>query len=472
MPVDANLHTTPELALHPRTKPLGVLRSLQFKATVVLVAVILLVTAMAAGHLTKFSVKLAQQDREAHVTSLAATLALASSRDVAVGQTGHLHLLADEAADGDPLVYVVFTDPTGKVLAEARNARYALVVDRVVTSSTDAAPTAGIRVVHPLEDGPSIVSATYPIAPPPDAANQLTGEETGPVGYVLTGVVVDGWLRALLREVDFLVSLGIVVALAAIPLAYLVVHRIVAPIETLTHAIQRFTNGDWETRCPTGRQDEIGRLAEAFNRMADQHRRAHRRTAQLNVELEERVARRTAQLRELASRDPLTGLYNRRYFNDMLQRASAAARRHETNLACLMIDLDDFKQVNDTLGHGVGDELLRLTARTISGELRVEDVAARFGGDEFVVLLPHTTQDNARVLAKRIMVNFRQRLKDRFPGPRPSLTIGVASMDENVGDGVDALVRAADDALYEAKARGKDRIATIGTSEAVARGRS
>ena len=190
--------------------------------------------------------------------------------------------------------------------------------------------------------------------------------------------------------------------------------------------------------------------------MADEHQQAHQRLLELNAELEQRVAERTRQLRELASREPLTGLYNRRHFSEVLEQALAQALRHDTDLSCIMLDLDDFKQANDALGHSAGDEILLITTRSITSRLRSSDVAARYGGDEFVLLLPQTTADQARILAERIVELVGAEITSRFPEIETRISAGIASIRSlNLSDG-DSLVRAADSALYQAKLDGKN----------------
>jgi diguanylate cyclase (GGDEF)-like protein len=199
--------------------------------------------------------------------------------------------------------------------------------------------------------------------------------------------------------------------------------------------------------------------------MAEEIARKHGEILTLNNELEERVMERTAQLRELASREPLTGLYNRRHFSETLARRLSEAKRYGTELSLLMTDMDDFKTVNDSHGHQLGDELLMLAARTISRQLRAADVAARYGGDEFMILVPHSDASQAQALASRIIDHFHAECRAKYPQIRISLSVGIASITECNAASDDEFIRAADRALYEAKSLGKNRIvhgATIG----------
>src|SRR5213079_1880396 len=107
-------------------------------------------------------------------------------------------------------------------------------------------------------------------------------------------------------------------------------------------------------------------------------------------------------LEEVAATDPLTGLYNRRHFSQLIEQLFAESQRYENDLSCVMIDLDGYKQLNDTYGHQVGDQLLVMAGKVISANMRRMDVAARYGGDEFVLLLPQAASEEASHAAGRI----------------------------------------------------------------------
>jgi diguanylate cyclase (GGDEF)-like protein len=188
------------------------------------------------------------------------------------------------------------------------------------------------------------------------------------------------------------------------------------------------------------------------------NRRLEKELRLRNAELE----RLNVQLREMAARDSLTGLYNRRHFGELLVQLYAEARRYNTDLTCMMMDLDNFKRVNDALGHQTGDRLLQLTSRVIRESIRESDVAVRYGGDEFVVVLPRTMPSEAQSLAKRILIRFRQELLTMLPEASiATLSIGLASREQDQPPSADALVSLADEALYLAKAGGKDRIMVV-----------
>lgn len=160
-------------------------------------------------------------------------------------------------------------------------------------------------------------------------------------------------------------------------------------------------------------------------------------------------------LRALALTDALTGLPNRRYMQDRLEAEVERAARFHQPLAVLVIDVDDFKVVNDTWGHEKGDEVLAWVARFLVSQLRACDVASRTGGDEFVVLLPGTGREGAEALAQRIRMTLEQLRRGTGLGDHPvKLSIGQAALGPGTGDAT-SLLAAADRAMYHAKARGK-----------------
>lgn len=217
-------------------------------------------------------------------------------------------------------------------------------------------------------------------------------------------------------------------------------------------------------------ENELSKLEAAFNHMLhtlDVERRAHDASLDaLNKSLEIEVAKRTAEL-EAANRclehlvrtDPLTGAANRRHFFEQADIEISRARRAQVPLSLLMIDLDNFKRVNDSFGHAAGDEVLKNFVSAASGPLRAADLLARVGGEEFTVLLPETGLDGAHEVARRLLETIRQQAVD-FSGKaiRYTVSIGVATLgQEEVA--WEPFVARADAALYRAKADGRDCVA-------------
>ena len=172
-----------------------------------------------------------------------------------------------------------------------------------------------------------------------------------------------------------------------------------------------------------------------------------------------------AQLREQAIRDPLTGLYNRRYLEETLWRELDRAGREGHPLSILMVDVDHFKRLNDTYGHPAGDEVLRTLGRLLQHHARSSDIPCRYGGEEFVVVLPDMPLEAARMRAELVRQDFAD-LRIAFGGAElvATLSIGVSSYPGH-GNTADELIRAADLALYEAKQSGRNRVCYAKSSD-------
>ena len=164
-------------------------------------------------------------------------------------------------------------------------------------------------------------------------------------------------------------------------------------------------------------------------------------------------------LRTQAIRDPLTGLFNRRYMEETLERECARFNRLGTPISLIMMDLDHFKQFNDTFGHISGDTLLRQFGSWLKTQKRVEDIACRFGGEEFILILPGANLDIARKRAEQLRLGvkrLRGEQKDKFHH-QVSLSLGVAVFPDH-GSTVEEIITAADMAMYQAKKEGRDRV--------------
>jgi len=165
-------------------------------------------------------------------------------------------------------------------------------------------------------------------------------------------------------------------------------------------------------------------------------------------------------IRDMAMRDGLTGLYNRRAFDEQLRHALGREDRQKGRLGLVLLDIDHFKKLNDTFGHPAGDAVLRHTAHVVERHLRRADEAARFGGEEFALILPHTEEAGAVRLAERVQ-GAVEKAQLVFEGARLSVTVslGVAVWPTD-GQDEEALIAAADRALYAAKQAGRNRVAS------------
>jgi two-component system cell cycle response regulator len=175
------------------------------------------------------------------------------------------------------------------------------------------------------------------------------------------------------------------------------------------------------------------------------------------VTLQKALLASNARLEELSRTDPLTGIANRRAFEEELHERFEVARRYNRPLSLAMLDIDYFKDANDAYGHQAGDEVLRCVARVIRRGSRQSDVVARYGGEEFVVILPETQLFEALQFAEKIRAAVAAEDFGGMP-PRVTVSIGVATMGHTIFSTAGDLVAAADAALYRAKEKGRNRV--------------
>lgn len=171
-------------------------------------------------------------------------------------------------------------------------------------------------------------------------------------------------------------------------------------------------------------------------------------------------------LRNQAIRDPLTGLFNRRYMEESLEREIRRAIRHHSSVGVIMLDIDHFKQFNDTYGHTAGDALLQALGRLLQNSIRAEDIACRYGGEEFVLVLPDAGLEDTYRRAEQIRLRIRELTLEHHGQLLAPVTVsaGVAAAPDD-GDSVEVLISAVDLALYQAKARGRDCVAVASQRE-------
>ena len=212
-----------------------------------------------------------------------------------------------------------------------------------------------------------------------------------------------------------------------------------------------------------GRPDSVLSLAQDVTERV----RSQAALQEVNVKLKQRlddIHELQVQLREQVMRDPLTGMYNRRFLDDALPAEIARAIREQSPLALMMLDIDHFKRVNDTHGHQAGDEVLKKLADILRSEARRTDVACRYGGEEFVLLLPKMNLESARVRAERWRQMFAEMEVPVESGKlQCTLSVGIAVFPDH-GNSAEDLLRNGDRALYLAKALGRNRAVAYDTS--------
>lgn len=183
----------------------------------------------------------------------------------------------------------------------------------------------------------------------------------------------------------------------------------------------------------------------------------HQTVAKLR-DSENEVRQKAEQLHRLATRDPLTGCFNRRSFFDAFESLFQDAKRERLALSCIMTDVDHFKAINDNHGHAVGDEAIKFVAELLGSKSRSNDIVGRYGGEEFCILLPGLNREQTRVIAERIRIAVEQESAIRFASTlRFTASFGVSSLSDGAGNPKD-LIEQADQALYLAKRGGRNRI--------------
>ena len=209
------------------------------------------------------------------------------------------------------------------------------------------------------------------------------------------------------------------------------------------------------------KEKRAAELALANQELRYQNEEKEKRAAELVLADKETFQLRESEtlLREQSVRDPLTGLFNRRYMEETLIRELNRATRKQLPLGIIMLDIDHFKRLNDTYGHAGGDELLRRLGGFLQQHTRIADIACRYGGEEFILILPDASREVARERAehirqgiKHLRIPFQNRMLEIV-----TLSIGVAIFPMD-GSTLETVMKAADAALYQAKKAGRDRV--------------
>jgi diguanylate cyclase (GGDEF)-like protein len=312
---------------------------------------------------------------------------------------------------------------------------------------------------------------------PPAQAEEATLRELGPTvycmrklssalgGYMVVTVSAAGAYRPVEESRARLLKAGIPAVLVIFLLAYVLARGMLRPILLLSEGAQRVSAGDLDVHLPVRGRDELADLTSAFNDMARRVREGRDELAQTASALartNDQLEQAKERFRTQAITDGLTGLFNRRHFEDTLDEQIERAAAEGWPLSLLLLDLDHFKQYNDRWGHTEGDSELRRVAALVQRTVRSTDIAVRYGGEELAVLLPSCAKDQAVGVAEKVRqaVGSGTQRPSRF-GARTTVSVGVATFPED-GRVARGLVDTADAALYQAKALGRDRVVAAG----------
>jgi diguanylate cyclase (GGDEF)-like protein len=305
-----------------------------------------------------------------------------------------------------------------------------------VRESTDSTRRHAVSAVHPLEDSGWFVAIKVPF------------------GAAYSSLLV------LIRRV-LLIDLMTILLLSLV--AYNVTSTVLKPIDSLSVGARRVAEGQLDLEIPDpGTRDEIGVLVSAFNDMLQRVRTYQSEIKESNENLRtHNVKLRQANelLEQLSITDGLTKLHNHRFFQDQLTREIRRATRASSPLALLLVDIDDFKSLNDRFGHAAGDELLHGLALVMNAAVRSSDLLARYGGEEFAVLAPGTDQEGSYQLAEKLRTAIAESsfvLSDSMRLTRVTVSVGISQFKGDRKKFFDE----ADRALYSAKAAGKNCVMT------------
>jgi len=326
-------------------------------------------------------------------------------------------------------------------------------VEEFAAAIRAAAALARTRMARLEEPPPARYAQSAPAMAPPAAPEPApvviqTVERTATAPAERRTRVMIGALSAAVLALVFLISLA-------------TVRSIVRPIRTFMAVTARLAAGDLQARFSRGGTRELDALSVAFNHMAERLAAAHEATQEHKAHLELRVDERTRQLQHLAEHDPLTGLPNRRQLLSRLESSLSQAHDGHWQVGVFFLDLDNFKTINDSMGHAFGDQVLRQVAQRlveVTGEL---GFAARLGGDEFTIIChSRAGLEQLSSIGEALVVAFQRPLLVEGRELLVSVSVGVSVYPDHESS-PDALLRAADAALFQAKNLGRSRLSVF-----------
>jgi len=361
------------------------------------------------------------------------------------------------ATDGD-IAYLAVMDAARNIVAERRfSAPLAEMPLPALPADVGRLARGTTTSIDRALGGARYVELVAPVIP---------RDATAPAGFVRLGLSFERQAQNFRAQVlGALTVVGLLVVIAVIA-TLLLTRRLVAPMRRLMRAARAVGSGRLDVYVPAKSSDELGLLTHTFNHMTQRLAESQAEVGNYQKTLEEKVTLRTKELEvatahayKLAQHDILTGLPNRSLLNQRLKQILAQAVRDSLQVGCLFLDFDDFKRINDTLGHDAGDQLLQAIAQRLTKAVRESDTVARLGGDEFVIVLPQLAAEDGTVEVMAVISRIRESFKEPFhlSDQMPTLTcsIGVALYPGDAPDAV-TLIKQADTAMYAAKESGRN----------------
>ncbi len=271
------------------------------------------------------------------------------------------------------------------------------------------------------------------------------------LGYAYVKLQKEVITNAKKKTLKRIIPLGILITIFSLMISIPIAFLLTRPILKLNQMAQEFGKGNFNVRVKVSSKDEIGSLAQTFNKMSE-------RIKNLFMKLKEKHEMLQRVLKE-ATEDGLTGLFVYRHFMRLLEGSIEIANKYGIPLSLIMIDIDDFKKINDTYGHEKGNEVLKKVAKVISEHIRKEkDIAGRYGGEEFSVLLEETDKNTAIEIAEKL----RKRVENEFKNDL-NVTISLGVTTSRNPENSKKIIEIADKALYISKREGKNRVTFLET---------
>ncbi|MFH1531335.1 MAG: diguanylate cyclase [Pseudomonadota bacterium] len=371
--------------------------------------------------------------------------------------------------------FVAVLDQDRRIMAHTDQSRYGAMLDD--RFSQDALESSEPLVHRETRDGQDLLLVSMPVS------TALPGLPGIRWGTLIAGMGLERAHREISRLIWRVLLLLVIVIAAAAGITVLVLnHQLVRPVGELAGVARRFAAGSMEARVRVRGSGELALLGETYNDMAgriesytrsledkvrERTRDLEEANAKLNKAMDD-IRHANRRLEELATTDGLTGLFNHRHFKGLLEVEVSRSKRLDFPTSLVMLDVDHFKQYNDTHGHPAGDLVLRDLSELLRSRLRGTDVPCRYGGEEFAVILLDTGKQMAMAVAEEI----RSRIEatpfegqESQPGGSLTVSIGVATFPEDAEDQT-ALLRAADEALYAAKRGGRNQVVNAGARAA------
>lgn len=302
----------------------------------------------------------------------------------------------------------------------------------------------------------------------PDYIEQPVLASTRYIGQLDWGLVVkinESEVNELVQETTKVIYLlEVLILILAVVVGFSVSLYVSTPLEKLIAHTDEVATGKLVQYSGGNSLKEVKELTEHFNYMIAALKDMNDNLNQKVLERTDALHQANKQLEELSIRDPLTGLHNRRFLHDSLEKEISRAKRYKDDVTCVMLDIDHFKTVNDTWGHDVGDEVLVSVANYLIQSVRDSDIVARMGGEEFCLVLPSTKPESALAFIERLRVDISL-IEFEANGECFSVTcsFGVAHLTEDL-DTQNQLLKRADQALYKAKTQGRNRVVEFSMS--------